>query len=366
MRFIERNLKHFERWLLIEYRTPRSSIEFCRVLFALYFLAVGAHDFSWVGELPDELYYPPPGVMSAFSEFPSSGFMVGIRVAMVASAILMLFGVHTAWASLGLGLGLMLSYGAAYSVGKVTHNILYVVAPIFMALIPWGPSAKKTPWRPRFWPLSVFAALFAYLMLTAAVPKLLFGWLSTDSSAVYAYAVEAQLLRDPVAPRWLTRAIPWELVDWATIVFEFALLACLPRASAFRAICAVSAVFHLMVFLLLDISFATNLVAYALFFDWSRPLMRLQGAELWGAVRRARLTFRWWYAPLAAALYVLLFPEAPLNMLLHALGVRDRVPLFATAADLLLIVTGGLAGAAYLGYRGYVGLAGQSRAPRTG
>lgn len=327
MQAIDRTLGALDRWLVLGFATSRTGLALSRVVFAAYLLLIGAHDFTWVSSVPDALFHPPPGPLWLFSGFPSAWLLVAARSALVAASFCLLFGVRTLPAGMIATGSLLFLYGAAYCTGKITHNVLFVVAPLFLGLT--GGGAQK----PRYWSLSLFAFLLAFMMLTAGIPKLAFGWLSLDSSAVRSYALEARKLRAPVLGE-LPFAVPWETLDWATIALECSFIACVWQARWFRVACAFAILFHAAVLAMLDISFATNVIAYALFYDWTPVAARTHRLRRWLGDITSRL--RWWHCLGLAGIYVLAFREAPLNELLHGLGLADRVAIFATAGDIVL------------------------------
>jgi hypothetical protein len=322
------------------------SVACARVLVAAYVLLIGAHDFSWVSKLPAAFFYPPGGPFALLQAFPPQWALQLVRYVLVAAALCLLFGVRPLLAGASTSLMLLFSYGAAYCAGKTTHNILFVLAPWVIG------AAAEGRKRNRSWPIAVFALVLTFLMLTAALPKLAFGWLNPRSAAVYGYALEAQVLRAPLL-RGLPPSALWELLDWATVAFESAFAFCSWRARWFRATCAVAIVFHATVFFMLDISFASNIVAYCVFFDWRAfaraPLVTAATSRL----PQLPANVRFWGCAAVAAVYVFSFREAPLNELLHVAGVADHIPVFATAGDILLTCCAALAAIGYLGWAAY-------------
>jgi predicted DCC family thiol-disulfide oxidoreductase YuxK len=129
------------------------------------------------------------------------------------------------------------------------------------------------------WPLALLALLVGFAMFSAGLPKAMGGWLDPATQSA-----QAQLLRNYHVlerPTWLGRLaldhvplIGWEVLDWATVVLE---LAFLPAAFSRRAMVAaggIAAFLHAAIYFTMEIAFFGNLVAYAMFVDWSRVFTR--------------------------------------------------------------------------------------------
>lgn len=347
MPLLERSLRRLDRWLLGEFRTSTGSVACARVLIAAYVLLIGAHEFSCVSNVPAAFFYPPFGPFTLLPTFPPEWVMQLARYVLVTAALCLLVDVRPLRAGAAASLMLLFSHGAAYCVGKTTHNILYVLAPWVIGI------AAEGPRRNRSWPIAAFALVLTFLMLTAALPKIAFGWLHPGSSAVYGYALEAQVLRAPML-RGLPSGVMWELLDWATVAFESAFALCMWRAPWFRAACAVAIIFHASVFFMLDISFASNIVAYAVFFDWSALARTPALAAVISRPPRFSSKAQLGMCAAVAAVIVAVCREAPLNEALHAAGVADHIPIFATSGDILLTCVAAIAAVGYLGRAMYL------------
>ena len=173
----------------------RTSLAVYRVLYATVFLLL-LPDFTWLANFPDTFFNAPPGPMLAFSSFPPRIFLRGLKAALAVCMVAVLIGWRTravSFASVGLGL---IGYGFSFSLGKVDHNILFLLAPAALALAGWGDrlSVDALRWRSRSaldlaelaeqWPLRLYALMIGLAFFTAAAPRLVGGWLdpSTMSS----------------------------------------------------------------------------------------------------------------------------------------------------------------------------------------
>jgi len=116
-----------------------------------------------------------------------------------------------------------------------------------------------------------FAAwILSLLMLSAAVPKLLSGWLDPTTGAVDAI-MEQQFLvhgRDALLAG-VARNLPWnvglELLDWGAVVLEGCFVFAVVSQYRLRFVLAAALTFHLAVAMSMNIAFVGNVVLYALF-----------------------------------------------------------------------------------------------------
>lgn len=266
--------------------TTRRSLARYRVLYAVVALLL-AQDFHWVSAFPAAMYDPPPGLMRIFPEMPPVGVLRGLELARTVLLVAVLVGLWTRVASFALVVVSIVGFGFTYSLGKIDHTILLLVAPAALALAGWGDRASVDarrralrggslpPDRAEQWPLRLFALMIGIAFLTAAVPKVLAGWLDPRSHAVQAtqqiyYYVNG--VSGGFAPFFvhLRSGAFWELLDVSTVVLEAGLVLAVLTWRGTRVAFAVAALFHLGVLLMLDISFVTNVVVYGFVVQWDR------------------------------------------------------------------------------------------------
>jgi hypothetical protein len=280
-----------ERWARLDAwirggDTTRTSLARYRVVYAVVALLIH-EDLQWVTAFPDAMYNPPPGLMRAFSGFPSAGVLGGLELARTVLLVAVLVGLFTRASSFLLVAVTILGYGFTFSLGKVDHTILLLVVPAFMALAGWGDRASVDAWRRRGrgapepaeraeqWPLRLFALVIGLAFLTAAVPKLLAGWLAPASHAVQSTQLQyyaSNGVTTGLAPFFaqLRSGLFWEPVDWATIALEAGMVLAVLTWRGARVGFAVAALFHLGVYLMLDIAFIYNVVTYGFVVQWDR------------------------------------------------------------------------------------------------
>jgi len=272
-------------------------------LFALLVFLPGHAEyasFSFVSSIPDLFFQPPPGPMQLVSGMPPAVFFEGVHVLLIVSLTAVLFGFYTRTASVATTLLFLVGYGFSYSIGKINHNMLFILLPAGMALSNWGAAysfdarAPSTSRRVEAWPIALVVLVTGFAMFTAGLPKILGGWLDPTTQAT-----QGRLLRqffvhgrqDLLAPLALELHAPllWESVDVATVAFEVGFLVAVLHPFTTRLFAAGALFFHTGVLLVLNISFAFNFIVYAAVVPWDRiaqlvsvPTLSITPASFWG------------------------------------------------------------------------------------
>jgi len=147
----------FDQWIFDSYRATPEGLGLYRIAyasFALLFIAPGHttyNTFTPLASLPDVFFHPPPGPMQLLPGFPAALFFETLHVLLVLSLTAILFGFFTQTASVATTVLFLIGYGFSYSLGKVNHNMLFVLLPAGMALSNWGAAysfdahANRTP-----------------------------------------------------------------------------------------------------------------------------------------------------------------------------------------------------------------------------
>jgi hypothetical protein len=279
------------RFVSHEYSTDLHTLGLYRIFYALFALGYVLPDYLWISGFPVSFLNPPMGIASFFTGFPPQIFFQGLNIALISCATLMLFGRWTTQVSILFSLLLFVGNSWSYSFGKINHDILFVLTPVLMALAGWGGAysideklGKGVSVRP--WAISLLGLIVALAMFTAAVSKILGDWLNTETHSTLAHLIrnrygagrEALLTDVALAIR---SNVFWELLDFSTIMIEAAFLASVLNRKAFRITCALACFFHLGIALVMQITFTSNLVAYAAFFPWSSVMRLPYRAQEW-------------------------------------------------------------------------------------
>ena len=264
----------------------RTSLARYRVLYAVIILLL-LPDFSWIAAFPDSMYNPPPGPMMLFSGFPSEAVLRGLEAALAVCLVAILLGWHTRTASFLSVAVSMVGYGFTYCLGKIDHDILVVLVPAAMALAGWGDRLSldavrrrsrgetDSPERAVQWPLRLWALMIGLAFFTAALPKIAGGWLNPLTHAVQGIQIRQFYTHDRadlLANTFLGIKNPvfWEFMDIATILLEAGILLAVLSWGGTRVAFAVATLFHLGVWLMMNIAFWHNVLTYGFVVSWDR------------------------------------------------------------------------------------------------
>lgn len=253
-------------------------------LFILFFLipGYGVNHYSWLASLPSDLFSPPPGPMMLFDSFPSLSFFLFINGILILSLAGMLAGYKTRLSSVVAGLTILILQGWVYSIGKTNHEILIAIVPLVMAFSNWGKAYSVDSYLNRnihidmqSWPIPFLAVIIGFMMFTAGFPKILGGWLDPGTQAAYGHLLNQYFIKERTAflAEYLVQfghPVFWEILDWATILFETCFIAAVFKKKWFNLFICFAVLFHFFTMLSLNIAFVPNFLGYALFLNWDR------------------------------------------------------------------------------------------------
>lgn len=272
----------FDQWIFESYSPSAPGLALYRIFASLLFLFFLLPDFGFYSTLasyPDDFFTPPPGPMMLFDSFPPAWFLQMIHLLLIFCWVCVLVGIKTKLASLMAGVFMLIIQGYIFSLGKVNHEILLSVTPIVMAFTNWGAAFSydsfkgSTPKKTEGWPLVLLALFIGFMMFTAGLPKILGGWLDPSTQAAQGhlfnqyYVRGRQELLSGFAVQ-IDSALIWEILDWATILFEAGFLIAVLKAGWFRLFVCFAVIFHFSTMMMLNIAFLANFMAYAAFFKW--------------------------------------------------------------------------------------------------
>jgi|GEM_PF-3364735 len=272
----------FDRWVEVSPVSTRD-LSIYRVIFGVFALTTLPR-IGFVSDYPSTFLDPPPGPFALLDTVPAPWVLTSLSTATAVAAVALTIGLWTRCASIAYALLLTSSYGLTYSFGKVDHTILMVVVPLALAFSGWGDHISidsyftsrrrrqtPSPWAPR-----LLAVCIGLALLTAALPKVLTGWLSPSTQASLGHFLTKYVVEDKtggVAPGVNSTAsltLLWEALDWVTVLLEASVIVAALSWRTFRPTLAVLVVFHLSVLLTMGIAFQTNVIAYAAFIPWAR------------------------------------------------------------------------------------------------
>lgn len=282
----------FENWIFHSWEASPGGLGLFRIIASLYTLFFlipggGVTHYEFLAGLPDQFYLPPPGPMSLLDGFPPVLFFQGMLLLLFITLMMLTIGYQTKWVSFLSGGIILVLQGFLFSIGKVNHELLIGILPILMAFTNWGAAysvdslRQAVPAKTESWPLTLLALLIGFMMFTAGLPKILGGWLDPSTQAVQGHLFNQYFMRGRVAllAGWfvnLDSPVFWEILDWATVLFEIGFLAAVWKPAWFRFFLLIAVFFHFSTMLVLNIPFIPNLVMYAAFLNWTRADQKLQ------------------------------------------------------------------------------------------
>lgn len=281
-------MDRFDRWIFDSFQVTPEGLGLYRIGYALFTLLVvapghGAYTrFADIATFPDAFFLPPPGPMMLAPDFPGPVFFHGVVLLLNLCLVALLLGYRTRLASVLTTVLFLIGFGFSYSFGKINHTMLFVLVPLVMAGSNWGAAYSVDALRRRgpapevaSWPITLLALLLGFGMFTAGFTKLIGGWLDPSTHATQGHFIKQFFTRgrqDFLAPVFteITHPVFWEILDWATVLFEMGFLVAILHPRTTRLFAALAVCFHNSTVLMLNISFAVNLPVYAAFLDWSR------------------------------------------------------------------------------------------------
>jgi hypothetical protein len=343
----------FDRWVDEGSFTP-ADLGLYRIIYAVATLLT-VSDIQWLSAYPDSIIDAPPGPFQLLSGFPSPAVLVVLEVLRTLALVLLAFGIWTRWVSVAVAVLLLITYGLTYSAGKIDHTILVVLAPLILSFAHWGRRfsvdallSRRAPQPQGQWPLRFLALVVGLSFFAAAWVKLTSGWLSPSTQAALGHSLVRFYSYDTASwsVQWIAATshlrFAWELVDWLTVAMEFAIIAAMPWWRAFRIVLAGLVLFHLGVFLTMNIDFSFNVVVYGAFVSWagllrpvlSRALVKRTTARLQTATVR----------PGMAALFAVF----ALVLTGAAWFVTSSTPVIGAVFGVVIVFTGAAMGIGYL------------------
>jgi hypothetical protein len=153
---------------------------------------------------------------------------------------------------------------------------LTLFLPLILSQSNWGCRYALTPNSPNekrnSWALATLAVAVGFVFLTAALPKLLGGWLDPSTQAAYSHIVGRGVARQNVGD-WLTWALRhpgflWELADYGSLLLELGVLAAALRQWLFRIALCFATFLHLGIWGWMGVRFGDQVLVYGAFVNW--------------------------------------------------------------------------------------------------
>ena len=271
-------LNKFDRWIHDSYPLSAEQLGFYRIVYGWYILFfLGMPRVSWLSTMHDGMFHPPhPSIASLlFSAFPSVTVLHLLDLLIIVFAFGVLIGYRTRTSSVLFTLTIIFAKSFEYSLGKINHDLIVYMIPLVLAFANWGKAysidarKEKNTSPIATWPVTLMAVLLGFCIFTSGWPKLMAGWLNTDTLAVKGKLFThffVQGRQDLLAEFFINIPSPafWEFNDWAAVLMELAFLPAIICARSMRSLIGFILFFHTLVLLMLNIVFVPIYIVYFL------------------------------------------------------------------------------------------------------
>jgi hypothetical protein len=247
-----------------------------RIVFAFYFLFFGTSSYTWLSDMPDFLFRPPKyslGVL--WSGFPPRLLMEIAGILLNLLFVCLLFGWHSKYCSVLITILQIFCNTYQYSLGKIDHNILVVVAPMFFGLAGWGnrlsmDAAGGRSMKPiNYYYILAFTISLCFAYFTSGLFKIQANWIDFNSKASGSKIWLIEGYYTLGRQKWLAgvfinlkSARFWEFADYATVAFETTFLVAWINKRLFQLYLMLAVVFHLLILLILNINFTIHFLLF--------------------------------------------------------------------------------------------------------
>ena len=249
-----------------------------RVIFCLAFmLFVGLPSYTWIGGI-SKYFYRPPGFSLAFfyDSFPSLSFLNGLTAVNIILFVMMFFGLWCKWSSVLFSLTSIIGHTYWYSFGHVDHYLLWMITPALLGLSGWGAPRQleqNNTDRDNSFYIQLLALAIGFSMFTSGMQKIGGGWLYWSKEGTHYNLVNKAFEFDTKGVMvdyalLIKGSLIWKLMDYGTVIMEIGFLISVWRRKVFNYFLAVALIFHILVLLLFNIRFFSNIIVYLVFIDW--------------------------------------------------------------------------------------------------
>lgn len=260
------------------YSTTTQDLAIFRMIFALFVLFTRMPIALFIKDLPIGFFNPTFSLAALFVGTPSQGALVGMNLLLLLLLAALFVGWKTPVISILTGMVYVILNSWAYSTGKIDHDIFVVVTPFCFAFSGWGNSYSLDALRGNKFStgqfpstsLAYFGLVVAFGMFTAGFAKVVSGWLNPDQFCTFGHLVTNYYVigRPTLLSSWLLQSdswLLWKSADWLVTILELVFPIALLHRRALVAVMCFAALFHFGTWLMFDILFPLNVIAYSAF-----------------------------------------------------------------------------------------------------
>ena len=256
--------------------------------------------FGWIGNVPNSFFDPPISIAIFFNGFLNPGAYIIIDIILLLCILFILLGIKAKLSTRLFSILSVFALSFQYSFGKIDHLIMIYAMLFILSFSGWGDDLAIIPDKTSTngsvsKSTSVIAVTICFTFFTAGFRKAL-HWMNFDfnksgtGSWYYPRLHRKLFFLAPYPmhmPFW-----SFKLMDFATVFFELSpILFLLYSFRSWRLYLLLVIIFHLIILLVLNISFMPQAVVYLVFVDFSGFYARIVQLSKMAAVRFIAFVF---------------------------------------------------------------------------
>lgn len=255
---------------------PEEQLGVVRVVLGVFLGFFYLPTFSWLANVPDAFFSPPPlSIAAFFNGFTGGVFLHILDIILVLSIMCLTLGIKSRWAGALYTLSFLIGSSFEFSLGAVSHVFLLPAVIFCLSFSNWGVHYALVPDKVYKniggLGLPLVGILVAFAFFTAGILKL-FVWMDFDLGTTgflnWFYSGYFNFGRSQLLTDWVFNfpALLLEIMDYAVIIFEISAIVFLLMGKRYWVIWLIIACFfHLGTTLLLNIHFIQHVPIYMIF-----------------------------------------------------------------------------------------------------
>lgn len=253
-----------------------------RIIYCIIIMVfIGLPSFSWLSNNLNYFFHPPfVSLASMVGGFPGKTFFGLLTLINIIIFYLMFLGVWSKWTSLFFTVVSLIGYNFWYSFGKIDHFLFLFIAPAFLGFAGWGSFFTINKYKSKIVDpnksaliVSLLALCIAFSMFTSGSLKIEGGWWKWDTEAVRYHLIRNYFSlerNELLADFFITikNHLIWKFFDYSALLLEIGFLFSIMNKRYFQFFLFFGTIFHIIILLMFNIAFYSNLLIYLLFIDW--------------------------------------------------------------------------------------------------
>lgn len=222
-------------------------------------------DISELSKIKPDAWAPPMGFFLIFDCPPTDEVVWYLESSIRVLLVFLMIGFLTRFSSILLSALLLLSSGLRFSTGKIDHDILLILLPLFLARA-WGSRVAIKPEKYVAPSLNLLAVCVGFFFFSSSLFKLFSGWLDLGFSATANWLNFYKLnygFQGPFANMLLEFPPSFlEALDWGTVILELAVMPLILHAKTRRLALILCFTFNVAVMMIFGIDFIKLALVY--------------------------------------------------------------------------------------------------------